>query len=63
MQRIKKVVQLDPANINAYLLAAGVDEQMGNKTEAIEWYTKVLPLIGNSGLKKDIEAKIAELKK
>jgi len=62
-ERLKKVVQLDPKNINAYLLAAGVDEQMGNKTEAIEWYTKVLPLIGNSDVKKEVEAKIADLKK
>lgn len=62
-ERLQKVIQLEPKNINAYLLAAGVQEQMGNKTEAINWYTKLLPLVNSSELKKEIEARIAELKK
>jgi tetratricopeptide (TPR) repeat protein len=62
-ERLKKLVQLQPSNVDVYLLGGGVSEQMGNKTEAIDWYTKVLPLIGDPELKKEVEAKIAELKK
>lgn len=62
-ERLEKLVRLQPKNIDAYLLAGGVAEQTGNKTKAIDWYTKLLPLIGNSELKKAVEAKIAELKK
>lgn len=63
LERLKAVVRIEPKNIDAYLLGAGVAEQMGKNTEAIEWYTKVLPLVKDSGMKKDIEARIAGLKK
>ena len=62
-ERLQKLVHLQPKNIDAYLLAGGVAEQMGNKTKAIDWYMKLLPLIENFELKKAVEAKIAELKK
>ena len=62
-ERLQKLVRLQPKNIDAYLLAGGVAEQTGNKIKAIDWYTRLLPLIGNLELKKAVEAKIAELKK
>jgi hypothetical protein len=54
---------LQPDNIEAVLQVADVAEQMGNKTEAIEWYQKSLPLIKNASMKLEVEARIAELKK
>lgn len=63
LERLKIVTQLDPKSIEVYLLGAGVLEQMGKKSEAIDWYNKVLPLVSNSEIKKEIEARIAELKK
>jgi tetratricopeptide (TPR) repeat protein len=63
LERFKRVVRLDPKSPDGYLMVADVSEQMGNKKEAIEWYTKVLPLIGNVNISHEIEARIAELKK
>lgn len=63
LERLKTVTRLDPKSIDVYLLAGDVAEQMGRKTEAIDWYSKVLPLVNDSELKKAIEAKVAELKK
>ena len=63
VERFKTVARLQPDNIEALFLLAGINEQMGNKAEAIEWYQKSLPLINNSVTKKEVEARIAELKK
>jgi tetratricopeptide (TPR) repeat protein len=63
VERFKMVVRLQPDNIEALFLLAGINEQMGNKTDAIEWYQKSLPFINNSVTKKEVEARIAELKK
>lgn len=63
LEYFKKVVKLQPNNIEAIFRVAEMSEQMGNKKEAIEWYTKLLPLINRSEIKQDIETRIAELKK
>jgi len=63
LERLKTVTRLDPKSIDVYLLGGDVAERMGKKTEAIDWYNKVLPLVNDSELKKAIEARIAELKK
>jgi tetratricopeptide (TPR) repeat protein len=63
VERFRTVARLQPDNIEALFLLAGINEQMGNKAEAIEWYQKSLPLINNSVTKKEVEARIAELKK
>jgi tetratricopeptide (TPR) repeat protein len=63
IKHFKKVVSLQPNNVEAIFRVAEIDEQMGNKKEAIEWYTKLLPLIERAEIRKDIETRIAELKK
>ena len=59
----KKIVSLQPNNIEAIFRIAEGAEQTGNKKEAVEWYTRLLPLINRPEIKKDIETRIAELKK
>jgi tetratricopeptide (TPR) repeat protein len=63
IEHFKKVVSLQPNNIEAIFRVAEIAEQMGNKKEAIEWYTKVLPLVNRAEIKQEIETRIAELKK
>jgi tetratricopeptide (TPR) repeat protein len=63
IEYFKKVVSLQPANVEAIFRVAEIQEQTGNKKEAIEWYTKLLPLINRAEIKQDIETRIAELKK
>jgi tetratricopeptide (TPR) repeat protein len=63
IEHFKKVVSVQPNNIEAIFRLAETTEQLGNKKEAIEWYTKLLPLINRSEIRKDIETRIAELKK
>jgi predicted Zn-dependent protease len=63
VEHFKKVVSLQSNNVEAIFRVAEITEQMGNKKEAIEWYTKLLPLINRSEIKQDIETRIAELKK
>lgn len=59
----KKVVSLQPDNIEAIFRIAEIAEQMENKKQAIDWYTKLLPLIMRSEMRQEIEARIAGLKK
>lgn len=59
----EKVAAIQPDNLEALFRLADIAEQMGNKKEAIEWYTKLLPLINRSDIKQDVEARITELKK
>lgn len=63
IEYFKKVVSKQPSNIEAIFRVAEIAEQMGNKTEAIEWYTKLLPLTDRTEIRKDIEARIADLNK
>jgi tetratricopeptide (TPR) repeat protein len=63
LEYFKKVAVIEPLNLEAIFRVAEIAEQTGNKKEAIEWYTKLLPLINRSDIKKDIETRIAELKK
>ena len=63
VEHFKKVVSLQPDNIEAIFRVAEIAEQTGRKKEAIEWYTKLLPLITRADIRKDIETRIAELKK
>jgi tetratricopeptide (TPR) repeat protein len=62
IERFKKVVFLDPGNIEAAFRLANIYERLGNKAEAIRWYTKLLNLLKEPE-SKAIETKIAELKK
>lgn len=63
VEHFKKVVSLQPGNVEAVFRIAEISEQTGNKKEAIDWYTRLLPLINRAEIKKDIETRIAELKK
>jgi tetratricopeptide (TPR) repeat protein len=63
VEHFKKVASLQPDNIEAIFRVAEITEQTGNKKEAIEWYTKLLPLVNRADIKQDIETRIAELKK
>lgn len=63
VEHFKKVVSVQANNIEAIFRVAEIAEQAGNKKEAIEWYTKLLPLINRAEVRKDIETRIAELKK
>jgi tetratricopeptide (TPR) repeat protein len=61
VEHFKKVVSLQPDNIEAIFRIAEIAEQVGNKREAIEWYTKLLPLTNGAEIRKDIETRIADL--
>jgi tetratricopeptide (TPR) repeat protein len=63
VEHFKKVASLQPDNIEAVFRVAEIAEQTENNKEAIEWYTKLLPLINRADIRQDIEARIAELKK
>ena len=62
MDRFKKVVSLQPENIEAVFRVASIYEQLGNKSEAVKWYTRLLTLVKGPEAK-NIETRIAELKK
>ena len=62
VERFKKVAELQPKNLEAILLVADISEQMGNKADAVIWYGKLIPLIENPAMKKEVEARIAKLK-
>ena len=62
VERFKKVAELAPEKLEAILLVADLSEQMGNKADAVLWYGKLLPLIDNPEMKKEVEARIAKLK-
>ena len=61
-ERFKTVARLQPDNMEAILRVADIAEQKGNKKEAIEWYSKLLPLIKIPEMRKEVEARIATLK-
>jgi hypothetical protein len=56
------VARQHPDNLEAILMVAEVEEQMGNKKEAVEWYSKLLPSIRNAAMKQEVEARIAKLR-
>jgi tetratricopeptide (TPR) repeat protein len=60
--RFKRVARQHPDNLEAILMVAEVEEQMGNKKEAVEWYSKLLPSIRNAAMKQEVEARIAKLR-
>jgi tetratricopeptide (TPR) repeat protein len=61
VERFKKAVQLQPENLEAILSLADVYERMENKTQAISWYKKSLPLINIPGLREEVEKRISDL--
>ena len=63
IDRFETVLRLDPLNLEAILLMAEVYERKGDKVTAIDWYQKSLPLIKTIEVRKEVEARINELKK
>jgi tetratricopeptide (TPR) repeat protein len=64
IERLTTVVRHQPANIEATLLLAEVNQQKGNKTDAIRWYEAAKKLLGSqdSEMVKEIDARIKSLR-
>ncbi len=58
IERLSKVVQHQPNNIEAILTLADINEKKGNKKEAIKWYENAKGLINNENLIKEINERI-----
>jgi tetratricopeptide (TPR) repeat protein len=63
IERFKEVMKHQPNNLEARLNLAEVYEQKGDKQNAIEWYQKSKVLISNEEIIKEIDERIALLKK
>jgi tetratricopeptide (TPR) repeat protein len=63
IERFKNVLEHQPGNLEARLNLAEVYEQKGDKTSAIEWYTKSKALIKNPEIVQEIDNRIEQLKK
>jgi tetratricopeptide (TPR) repeat protein len=63
IERLLKVVKLEPSNTEAVLMLADLYERTGNKKGAIEWYGKSIPLIPTPEIQAAIRERIEELKK
>ena len=61
IERLTTVVRHQPANIEAILLLADVDERKGNKAEAIIWYGAAKKMISNPEMIKAIDQRIKTL--
>ncbi|HYJ37071.1 MAG TPA: tetratricopeptide repeat protein [Chitinophagaceae bacterium] len=62
IDRFKKVVDHQPANIEAVLNLAEAYEQKGDKASAIQWYEKTKLLIRNPEIEKELDARINSLR-
>ncbi|MBS1916306.1 MAG: tetratricopeptide repeat protein [Bacteroidetes bacterium] len=58
VERLTKVVEHQPGNIEAVLTLAQVNEQKGNKAEAIKWYEAAKKLIMNPEVITEIDKRI-----
>jgi tetratricopeptide (TPR) repeat protein len=63
VERFKRIAALKPGDPQAIYRVASLYEQMENKSEAKNWYSRLLPLIRQQPEAKNIENKIAELSK
>ena len=63
LSRFSRVARMHPNHVEAIFRAAETSERMGKKKEAADWYSKLLPYINNAAMKKEVEARIAELNK
>ena len=57
------IIRIQPSNVDAILLLADVYERMGDKKNAVTWYSKSLSLVKLPSAKTAIEKRIEELKK
>jgi tetratricopeptide (TPR) repeat protein len=62
VERLTTVVRHQPANIEAMLLLAEVQQQKGDKAEAIKWYEAAKKQIANPEMIRDIDQRIQSLR-
>jgi tetratricopeptide (TPR) repeat protein len=62
VERLTTVVRHQPSNIEAILLLAEVQQQKGDKAEAIRWYEAAKKLINNPEMIRNIDQQIKSLK-
>lgn len=60
-ERLTTVIKHHPNNVQALVMMGDLKERMGHKSEAAQFYKKVLPLVNRADLKKEIEARIKAL--
>ncbi|AXY76306.1 hypothetical protein D3H65_20930 [Paraflavitalea soli] len=63
IERLTKVAEHEPTNLEAILMLADACERKGDKTNAIKWYTAGKKLLKDPGFIKDIDERINLLKK
>jgi tetratricopeptide (TPR) repeat protein len=63
INRLQLVNRLQPANADAVFLLADSYDRTGDKSNAVIWYQKSLPLIKQQDVKAEIEKRIKELQK
>ena len=63
IERLTKVAEHEPDNLEAILMLADVCERKGDKINAIKWYTAGKKLINDPVIVKDIDERINLLKK
>ena len=61
VERLKKVVQHQPDNLEAMMKLAEINEQLGNKEEAVKWYGESKKLIADPEVIKEINLRIKSL--
>jgi Tfp pilus assembly protein PilF len=62
IERLEKVAKSEPDNLEAILALADVFERKGDKPNAIKWYEAAKKMVGDAGLKSEIDQRIGLLK-
>ena len=63
INRLQLVNRLDPAKVEVIVLLADVYERKGDKSNAVIWYRKSLPLVKQPEVRTEIEKRIKDLSK
>ena len=62
IDRLNRIVTLEPANLDAILKLADAYTMIGKKKEAVQWYEKSLSLLAREEWKQEVRNRIKELK-
>ena len=62
IERFEQAHRIQPGNLEAILSLADIYEKKGDKKQAINWYSKSLPIIEIPALKTEVEKRINDLK-
>lgn len=60
--RLEIINKINPGTLDVLLLLAEINERMGNKSKAINWYRESLPFVKQTELKTAIEKRMKDLK-